>query len=666
MASAHAGVGGRILYGALFVVVLPAMLVAWTRATAPGIGLPAYRSIAAGAALVLAGALLVSAGMYALWRWGGGLPMNAYPPPRLVHRGVYRYLGQPIYLGAVLLCAGAALGAGSASGLWLVTPALAAGAAALVLGYERPDLRRRFGAAVRPPLLALPGGTEARPTAWERAAVYVLVLLPWLLVYEAVQFMGIPSDAVDSRLPFERSWGVLEWTQAPYASGYALVLLTPLVARTGRALRRFALAGLVATALLTLIYLTVPLVAPPRAFEPTTWLGRMLAAEAAFNNTVAAFPSFHVMWALLAAATWPRRVRAGAFVWAAAVAAACVTTGMHSLADVAAAIILFPAVLRYDLVWEGLRRGAERIANSWREWNLGPVRIISHGAWAGLGSGVGLLVAGSLAGTDQLAGVLLVGFAALVGAGLWAQWLEGCSVLLRPFGFYGGLLGGISGIVLASALGFEGWLLLGAFAVAAPWIQALGRLRCLVQGCCHGGPTGAAVGIRYRHPRSRVTQLAGLADRPLHPTPLYSILTNIVVGVLVARMWHVGAPPTLTAGVYFLLNGMTRFVEESYRAEPQTRVMAGLHVYHWMALATVLAGMVVSSVPALPPPAGAPISSGLLAAALALGLATMMAMGVDFPGSDRRFSRLADVTPLKSAKRPVDPLEPAAGRGAPR
>jgi len=662
MASARSGVGGRILYGALFAVLLPAVLWAWTRATAPAIGLPAYKSMAGGAALALVGALMMSAGMHALWRHGGGLPMNAFPPPRFVRQGIYRYLGQPIYLGAVLLCAGAALGAGSASGLWLVTPTLAAGAAALVLGYERPDLRRRFGAAVRPPVLALPRGTGAPPTAWERAAVYVLVLLPWLVAYQAVQFIGMPPNAVDSRLPFERSWGVLQWTQAPYASGYALVLLTPLVAGTGRALRRFALAGLVATALLTLIYLTVPLVAPPRAFEPTTWLGRMLAAEAAFNHTVAAFPSFHVMWALLAAATWPRRARVAAYVWAAAVAASCVTTGMHSLADVAAAIILFPAVLRYDLVWEGLRRGAERIANSWREWHFGPVRLINHGAWAGLGSGFGLLVAGTLAGADQLAGVLLVGFAALVGAGLWAQWLEGCSVLLRPFGFYGGLLGAIAGIVLASALGFEGWLLLGAFAVAAPWIQALGRLRCLVQGCCHGGPAGAAVGIHYRHPRSRVTQLAGLAGQPLHPTPLYSILGNVVVGVLLARMWHLGAPPTLTAGVYFLLNGMARFVEESYRAEPQTRVIAGLHIYHWMALATVLAGMVVAAIPAPAPPAWAPFSSGLLAAALALALATAMAMGVDFPRSDRRFSRLADVTPLRSGTRPVEPVEPTVGR----
>ncbi|MEX0891547.1 MAG: hypothetical protein WEB88_05195 [Gemmatimonadota bacterium] len=80
MASARSGVGGRILYGALFAVLLPAVLWAWTRATAPAIGLPAYRSMAGGAALALVGALLMSAGMHALWRHGSGLPMNAFPP----------------------------------------------------------------------------------------------------------------------------------------------------------------------------------------------------------------------------------------------------------------------------------------------------------------------------------------------------------------------------------------------------------------------------------------------------------------------------------------------------------------------------------------------------------------------------------------------------------
>jgi protein-S-isoprenylcysteine O-methyltransferase Ste14 len=661
MAEPGAGVMSRVLYGLLFTVVLPLVLVGWAAATAEVVALPALRMPVAGALLALGGALLMASGWHALWRFGGGLPMNAFPPPRYVQRGVYRYTGQPIYVGAVLVCAGVSVWSGSASGLWLVTPAVAAGAAALVLGYERPDLRRRFGAQVRRPLLALPRPAESRPSAWDRVSVYALVLLPWLIAYEAVQLMGVPPDAMDSRTAWERDWRVLEWTEAPYASAYVLVLLAPLLASTRRALHRFALTGLVATVVVTIVYLTVPLVAPPRPFEATTWLGRLLAFEQSFNHTVAAFPAFHVLWALIAADAWPRPTRRLAFVWAAVIAASCVTAGMHSVADVAAALVLFPVLRAHRRIWDTLRAGAEAVANSWREWRLGPVRVISHGAWAALGAGFGILIAGSLAGPAALPAVALVALCALLGAGLWAQWLEGSSVLLRPFGFYGGLVGGNVGILAATAFGFDGWLLLGAFAVAAPWIQAVGRLRCLVQGCCHGGPAPASVGIRYRHPRSRVSHIAGLAGEPLHPTPLYSIMTNVVIGVLIMRLWTLGAAPTFVAGAYFLLSGLARFVEESYRGEPQTRVIAGLHVYHWLAVASVLAGIVVSGVHAAPPPAVAPITPTLLPLAIAFGLVAGSAMGVDFPGSNRRYSRLAgtDPAPAAGARRPG---APGAGR----
>ena len=660
MAGARSGVMARALYGLLFAVGVPLLLVAWVRAAGDAVRLPPVHAPMAGAALVGVGVALMLAATRALWRHGGGLPMNAFPPPRWVDRGIYGYLAHPMYLGFVLAVGGVALVAGSAPGLWLATPAAAAGAAALVLGYERHDLRRRFGAAVRPPRIALPGAGggagDGTPTAWERASVYLLVLLPWLVAYEAVHALGVPPDAISSVLPFERGWPVLEWTEAPYASAYLLVLLTPLVIQSRTALRRFATVGLVATAVVTLVYLVVPLVAPPRPFQPTTPLGRLLAAERALNSTVAAFPAFHVLWAFIAADAWPRRWRAGALAWAAVIAASCLTTGMHTVADVGAALLFFPVLRSWDRVWEGIRMGAEVIANSWREWRIGPVRVLSHGAFGGLAAGVGVVIAGGLAGPGRGVGVVAIAVSGLVMAGLWGQWLEGSSRLLRPFGFYGGVLGVLLGVALVHLFGGPTWILLGAYAVAAPFIQAIGRVRCLIQGCCHGGPAPPRIGIRYVHPRSRVTRIAGLAGVPLHPTPVYSILGNLVIGALLARIWVLGAPPTFVAGLYLVLSGIARFVEESYRAEPQTRTIAGLHIYHWLALASVLGGIALSGVDSTPPaaPWSAP-GAGLLLAALATGALAGFGTGVDFPASDRRFSRLADTQPLDTATPPASP-----------
>jgi hypothetical protein len=102
--------------------------------------------------------------------------------------------------------------------------------------------------------------------------------------------------------------------------------------------------------------------------------------------------------------------------------------------------------------------------------------------------------------------------------------------------------------------------LLASLAVAAPWIQSLGRLRCLVQGCCHGGPTCAAVGIGYRHGRSRVTRLSDLAGRPIHATPLYSIAGNVIIGLLLIRLRILGAPDPLLLGGYLMAGGIAWFV----------------------------------------------------------------------------------------------------------
>jgi protein-S-isoprenylcysteine O-methyltransferase Ste14 len=643
-------VAARVLYGALFTVVVPAALVAWARALAPHVSLPPVHSGWAGMVLFAAGVLLLAAGARELRVRGDGLPMNAFPPQRLVRTGVYRWLANPMYLGFGLACAGVAIATGSAAGLWLVTPTAWLAAAALVVGFERHDLARRFGpAALQPPLLSLPRGDGERPTALERAAVFAWLFIPWLAAYFAVQALGRRGDAFGTALAFERDWPVLQWTVLLYASAYVFIPATVLVLRTRRDLRRFALQGAVATIVVAICWLTIPVVAENRRFEPAGWPGRLLAFEQAHSNGVAAFPALHVLWSLLSADAWASNSAAGGPWWrwggwslGALISASCLTTGMHSVADVAAAVVLFPPLRRVADVWATVRARTEWLANAWAEWRVGPIRIINHVIFAFAAAGAGLLVAGSAASGEHRRAVLWTGACVLVGAGFWAQAFEGSSKLLRPFGWYGGVLGAAIGALAAGLTGHPVLPLLAAFAVAAPWVQLIGRLRCLVQGCCHGGPAGVAVGIRYRHPRSRVTQLAGLADVPIHATPLYSIAGNFVIGVALLRLRFVGAPDALLVGLYLILSGIARFVEESYRAEPQTPIVAGLHSYQWIAAASVVIGIVATTIPSASAARPfAPLDGPFLLGALALALATGFAMGVDFPRSNRRFSRLA-------------------------
>jgi hypothetical protein len=586
------------------------------------------------------------AGTFALWTHGRGLPMSPYPPPEYVSKAVYRFTAHPIYVGFVLLCFGVALFTESPSGTWLVAPAVALACVALVLGFERHEIRNRFGAGtIHKPLIALPPNSTEKPTGWDRASIFLLVFTPWTIAFEAVYRLGIPPDAVEAYLPFEREWPVLEWTEAVYGSVYLLVMSAPFLVKTRVALRHLAVTGLIATAVVSFIYLTVPLVAPPRPFEPRTILGRALEVERAMSHTVAAFPAFHVIWSLIAAEAWASRSRLAAlvgWVWAAAIALSCITTGMHALADIVAAVVVFLVLRRYSSIWRILREWAERTANSWREWRFGGLRLINHGLYAAAGGAAGFLIAAVFAGPDVFAELVIVHFAGLAGAGLWAQKLEGSSRLSRPFGYYGSVLGAVAAALVIGSINGNTMLLLAAIALEAPWMQAFGRGRCLVQGCCHGGATEEGIGIKYTQPRSRVCNLADLEGVPLHPTPLYSILANVAMGVFLLRLWALGTSLSVIAGVYLILAGIARFIEESYRGEPQTPHVGGLRLYQWLAAASFGFGVLLTTLPSgFSPGLQGTLDFRVLFAALVFGATTGFAMGVDFPESARRFARLA-------------------------
>lgn len=634
---------GKAAYAALFMVALPGGLVFWAGRLDAVLPLAVPDARAAGMVVAALGASCMVLATAALWRHGRGLPMSPYPPSHFVTRGIYGLVSHPIYLGAVLLSAGCSLAWQSPGGLWVVTPMLAAAATAWVIGFEASATRARFGPRATPPRLHLPPATDDAPTAWDRVSAWALVLLPWLIGYQAIEWLGSPPDAMSTWLAWDAAWPVLPWTETIYALSYPAVLLMPFIAATRRNLRWFMQRGWLAMVLILPVYLLLPLVAAAKPVPGDGFLSMVMRWERLRDQPVTAFPAFHVIWTVLAAVVltrrWPRlRVLWGALV--VAVSASCVTTGMHSLLDVLAGFLAALGIVHIERVWGVIRDGAERIANGWHEWTFGPVRCINHGLFAAAGSLGGLTLMIALAGPSQVWALLGLAAASVVGAALWAQLVEGSPQLLRPYGYYGSVFGTIAGVVVAALMGADGWLLWAAFAIGGSLAQAIGRGRCLVQGCCHGAECPAWLGIRYHHPRSRVTRLSSLGGRPLHPTQLYSAGWMLLVTTILVRLWLLGAGLQCIVGVYFLLTGVGRFVEEHFRGEPQTAVWHGFRLYQWLALGSLLLGAVLTATGWTPaPPPTMPTRETLLGV-LGFTVMTYIAYGVDFPGMNRRFSRL--------------------------
>jgi protein-S-isoprenylcysteine O-methyltransferase Ste14 len=134
-----------VTYATLFIgvvlVYLPAQALSWAGVVRPSrLGPPQLLGFLIG----LSGAALAVWCILGFAVIGRGTPAPFDPPRRLVVRGPYRYVRNPMYLGAGLALAGAALFYRSSALL-----AYAAGFLLLmhlfVVGYEEPALRQTFG-----------------------------------------------------------------------------------------------------------------------------------------------------------------------------------------------------------------------------------------------------------------------------------------------------------------------------------------------------------------------------------------------------------------------------------------------------------------------------------------------------------------------------------------
>jgi protein-S-isoprenylcysteine O-methyltransferase Ste14 len=134
-----------VTYAALFIgfvlVYLPARFLSWSGIVAPATtGAPQV----AGMSMVTVGTMIALWCVFTFVFIGKGTPAPFDPPRKLVVRGPYRFVRNPMYIGAGMTLAGAALYYESLSiliyaGVFFLATHL------FVVLYEEPTLRRTFG-----------------------------------------------------------------------------------------------------------------------------------------------------------------------------------------------------------------------------------------------------------------------------------------------------------------------------------------------------------------------------------------------------------------------------------------------------------------------------------------------------------------------------------------
>lgn len=136
----------------------------------------------------------------------------------------------------------------------------------------------------------------------------------------------------------------------------------------------------------------------------------------------------------------------------------------------------------------------------------------------------------------------------------------------------GGLVGGTLGVLLIKKkLGIRaryGNFLAPSIALG----MAIGRIGCLLSGCCYGTPTDLPWGIDFGD---------GIAR---HPTQLYEMIFCFIAFILLQRARKT-APPGSLLTRFFLAYFSFRFFEEFIR--PYS-VVAGLTPFQWICITGIL------------------------------------------------------------------------------
>lgn len=152
--------------------------------------------------------------------------------------------------------------------------------------------------------------------------------------------------------------------------------------------------------------------------------------------------------------------------------------------------------------------------------------------------------------------------------------------------WYGGVIGVLMATITYTRLKKISLLRFGDIvAPAAVLGLAIGRIGCLLSGCCYGAPCSLPWAIRYPHTHETL----GL---PVHPAPLYETALMLIACWWLTRLDKTKPFEGFTLAWFFILAGITRFSLEFVRGDKLVWTHAmELSASQWVSIAGILAGL---------------------------------------------------------------------------
>jgi phosphatidylglycerol:prolipoprotein diacylglycerol transferase len=154
--------------------------------------------------------------------------------------------------------------------------------------------------------------------------------------------------------------------------------------------------------------------------------------------------------------------------------------------------------------------------------------------------------------------------------------------------FQGGLIAGLALAITLAAMGrFRFLPMADAIAPALALGQAIGRVGCLLAGCCYGRLAPGGFPLALTFPRGALAP-AGI---PLYPTQAAESIGLFLLTYILIRLLGRPRPAGLVLAAYLALAGLIRFSVDLFRGDFRGPKTLGLAPTSWVALAAMLSGL---------------------------------------------------------------------------
>jgi len=171
----------------------------------------------------------------------------------------------------------------------------------------------------------------------------------------------------------------------------------------------------------------------------------------------------------------------------------------------------------------------------------------------------------------------------------WSRFFEMeyfSSIMQGGFVFYGGLIGGLGGALLASKLhklDLKYFIKKCIFLI--PFIHSFGRIGCFCAGCCYGIPYHGSCAVVFPEGSFAIPGVELFPVQLVESGMLMVIAMILFVLVLLKKN-------EFNVELYLILYAIVRFILENYRYDPERGQFFGFSTSQWISMIMLLVAIV--------------------------------------------------------------------------